>query len=237
MKILKAYIVWLTAVLLLLASDVKAASNPYAIIEVTGSQGKQLNYAALLNIARKQGLPASAVYRWDNHLIVYGKHLNTASIQNSARAVYPSCQVTVYSSPFYDFNREQRCGGSGLAKQWDNIILTANLVNDERLQQEYIDYHITQFKNWPEVAKGFCNAGFQQLLVFRNGRRLMLVISIPKGKKLDDLNPKTIENNPRVNDWNRLMKKYQEGVPGTRKGEIWVFFKQVTDNSDTKRSL
>ncbi|SEN63308.1 protein of unknown function [Mucilaginibacter gossypiicola] len=237
MKILKAYIVWLTVVLLLPAFHVEATSNPYAIVEVTGPQGKQLNYTALLNIARKQGLPASAVYRWDNHLIVYGKHLNATFIQKSARAAYPSCQVTVYSSPFYDFNRTQHCGANGIAKQWDNIILTANLVADERLQQEYIDYHASQFKNWPEVSKGFCNAGFQQLLVFRNGRRLMLVISIPKGKKLDDLNPKTIENNPRVNDWNRLMKKYQEGVPGTRKGEVWVFFKQVTDNSDTKRSL
>lgn len=237
MKISKAYIVWFTAVLLLLAGNVKAASNPYGIVEVTGPQGKELDYTALLNIARRQGLPASAVYHWDNHLIVYGKHLNSASIQKSARAAYPSCQVAVYSNPFYDFNRMLRCGGKGIAKKWDNIILTANLVADEHLQQEYIDDHATQFKNWPEVSKGFCNAGFQQLLVFRNGRRLMLVISIPKGKKLEDLNPKTIENNPRVNDWNRLMKKYQEGVPGTRKGEVWVFFKQVTDNSDTKRSL
>lgn len=237
MKISKAYIVWFTAVLLLLAGDVKATPNPYGIVEVTGVQGKELDYTALLNIARKQGLPASAVYHWDNHLIVYGKHLNTASIKKNAQAAYPSCQIAVYNNPFYDFNRKQRCSGNGIAKQWDNIILTANLVADERLQQEYIAYHATQFKNWPEVSKGFCNAGFQQLLVFRNGRRLMLVISIPRGKKLEELNPKTIENNPRVNDWNRLMKKYQEGVPGTRKGEVWVFFKQVTDNSETKRSL
>lgn len=237
MKIYKAYIVWLTVILLLPVFTAKAASNPYGIVEVTGAQGKELDYTALLNIARKQGLPASAVYRWDNHLIIYGRYLNTAIIQKNAQAAYPSCQVTIYNNPFYDFDRRLRCGGNGIAKQWDNIILTANLVADERLQQEYIAYHSTQFKNWPEVSKGFCNAGFQQLLVFRNGRRLMLVISIPKGKKLEDLNPKTIENNPRVNDWNRLMKKYQEGVPGTRKGEVWVFFKQVTDNGDIKRSL
>ncbi|WP_431200010.1 L-rhamnose mutarotase [Mucilaginibacter sp. P25] len=184
MKIYKAYIVWFTVILLLPAFHVKAASNPYTIVEVTGPQGKQLDYAPLLHIARKQGLPASAVYGWGNHLIVYGKHLNSASIQKSARAAYPSCQITVYSNPFYDFDRRLRCGGKSIAKQWDNIILTANLVADEHLQQEYIDYHATQFKNWPEVSKGFCNAGFQQLLVFRNGRRLMLVISIPKGKSL-----------------------------------------------------
>lgn len=55
----------------------------------------------------------------------------------------------------------------------------------------------------------------------------MLIISIPKGESLDRLNPKTTENNPRVDDWNRIMKKYQEGIPGTRPGEIWVFLSPV----------
>ena len=55
----------------------------------------------------------------------------------------------------------------------------------------------------------------------------MLIISIPKGASLDELNAKTTENNPRVNDWNALMKKYQEGIKGTKPGETWVFLKQV----------
>jgi hypothetical protein len=55
----------------------------------------------------------------------------------------------------------------------------------------------------------------------------MLVISIPKGESLDKLNPLTTKNNPRVNDWNNLMKKYQEGIEGTKKGEVWVLFKDV----------
>lgn len=88
-----------------------------------------------------------------------------------------------------------------------------------------MQYHATQYQQWPEVSKGFCNAQFQQLLVYRNGRQLMLVISIPKGASLDALNPKTTENNPRVNDWNKLMAKYQEGIEGTEKGETWVFLK------------
>jgi L-rhamnose mutarotase len=91
------------------------------------------------------------------------------------------------------------------------------------LQKEYLDYHATQFKKWPEVSNGFCNANFQQLQVFKNAGQLMLIISIPKGESLDKLNPKTTENNPRVNDWNNLMKKYQEGVEGTKPGETWVF--------------
>ena len=73
----------------------------------------------------------------------------------------------------------------------------------------------------------FCNADFQQLLIFRNGRQLVLVISIPKGESLDKLNPKTTENNPRVNEWNKLMGKYQEGLPGAGVGVKWVFLERV----------
>jgi hypothetical protein len=54
-----------------------------------------------------------------------------------------------------------------------------------------------------------------------------LVISIPKGASLDKLNPKTTENNPRVEEWNKIMSKYQEGIEGTKKGDTWVFLSQV----------
>ncbi len=77
------------------------------------------------------------------------------------------------------------------------------------------------------MAKGFFNAGFQQLLVYKKDRQLMLVISIPKGASLDELNPKTTENNPRVDEWNTLMKKYQEGIEGTKPGEVWVLLKKL----------
>ncbi|MNR41583.1 L-fucose mutarotase [compost metagenome] len=102
--------------------------------------------------------------------------------------------------------------------------MSTNLVKDKQLQKEYLDHHATQFEKWPEVAKGFCNADFQQLRIFKNGRQLMLVISIPKGASLDELNPRTTLNNPKVDDWNNLMKKYQEGIEGTKPGEVWVFF-------------
>jgi L-rhamnose mutarotase len=85
---------------------------------------------------------------------------------------------------------------------------------------------MTQFEEWPEVSDGFCNAGFQQLLLFRNGRQLMLVISIPEGKTLDELNPKTIENNPRMVEWNKIMDKYQEGIEGTKPNEKWVILRK-----------
>jgi L-rhamnose mutarotase len=95
------------------------------------------------------------------------------------------------------------------------------------MQKEYLDYHATQFQKWPEISNGFCKAGFQQLLIFKNGRQLVLVISIPKGENFETLNAKTTENNPRVNEWNKIMSKYQRGIEGTKKGETWVFLKRL----------
>ncbi len=166
-------------------------------------------------------------YQWKNHLVLFGEAKDTSGVSELIHQKYTDVQIKHYNSPFYVFDRAIRCSDSTIQKPWKDYLLTANLVADSVLQQEYLEYHRTQFEEWPEVAQGFCNADFQQLLVFRNGRQLLLVISIPGDKTLDELNPKTEENNPRVVDWNRRMSKYQEGIEGTGPGETWVFLEKV----------
>ncbi|WP_375433754.1 L-rhamnose mutarotase [uncultured Hymenobacter sp.] len=197
-----------------------------AILEVVGSGAAPVATDKLLALCEQYQVPASSVYRWQNHLVIYGPVASIQKLQQLLTAAYRNAAVKQYAAPFYKFDR-QWCTNKTVSQQWDNIILTANLVRDPAKQQEYLRYHATQFEQWPEVAAGFCKARFQQLLVFRNERQLILVISIPKGASLDELNPKTTENNPRVNDWNALMKQYQEGIPGTKPGEVWVFLKPV----------
>ncbi|MNY43989.1 L-fucose mutarotase [compost metagenome] len=150
---------------------------------------------------------------------------DAGALMKQVQSRVKGAEVKLYKDVFYSFERKKHCGQEPV-KEWDNIILSTNLVKDEALQKEYLDYHASQFKQWPEVSKGFCNADFQQLRIFKNGRQLMLVISIPKGASLDELNPRTTLNNPRVEEWNSLMKKYQEGIPGTKPAEVWVFFKK-----------
>ena len=166
------------------------------------------------------------IKQWNNRVVVYANTNHPQQLKERIAKEYPADQIVLFEKPFYNFNRKY-CSDKTVAKKWDNIILSANLVKDPKMQQEYLNYHATQFKKWPEVSQGFCNADFQQLLVFKAGRQLMLIISIPKGESLDKLNPLTTKNNPRVNEWNNMMKKYQEGIEGTKKGEVWVFFKNV----------
>jgi hypothetical protein len=202
-----------------------AASKPL-IIEIVSSPGTELNPTGLTHIYQQNGITNPSVYQWNNHLVAFGTVKDTEDLRRQIVAKYPGNKVTIYNELFYVFDRE-KCNDATVAKEWDHVLLTANMVQDPKLQKEYLAYHATQYQKWPEVANGFCHADFQQLLLFKNGRQLMLVISIPKGKTLDELNPKTTENNPRVDEWNALMKKYQEGIPGTKPGEVWVFLKKI----------
>jgi hypothetical protein len=198
------------------------------ILEIIFKNEQQTNVNIVNDFCKANKIPIDAVYQWQNHVIVYTTTKYPNALKQQLSAKIPETEVKLYDNIFYDFNRQRNCLGE-LAKEWDHIILSANLVKDEKMQQEYLDYHATQFDKWPELSKGFCNAEFQQLVIYKNGRQLMLVISIPKGANLDELNPKTTANNPRVDDWNTLMKKYQEGIPGTKKDEVWVFFKKLTN--------
>lgn len=181
---------------------------------------------ALYDLAKGFVIDVNDINKWENRIVVYADIANPDDLFERIKSEYPQDTVKYFDKPFYNFNRKM-CADTISSKKWDNILLSANLVNDSKLQQEYLNYHATQFQQWPEVSKGFCNANFQQLLVFKNGRQLMLVISIPKGENLDKLNPLTTKNNPRVDEWNKLMAKYQEGLPGTKPGEVWVFFKPL----------
>ncbi len=198
------------------------------VIELVVKEGKTLDVSKLKNLLAKNNMDSNAIYQWNDHYVIYDKVQDIGVMQGRIRNNFPEADVRVYHDLFYEFSRKKHCKDNHTVKEWDHILLTANLVADEKLQKEYLDYHATQFEKWPEVAKGFCNADFQQLLLFRNGRQLMLIISIPKGESLDKLNPRATANNPRVDEWNRVMKKYQEGIEGAKKGEVWVFLNPLT---------
>lgn len=210
----------------------KLIKNP-VVVELIIPKDSVFNPHSLYDLAEGFALNLNDINSWKNYVTVYANIENPEKLVNSIKMGYPYAAVKYFDKPFYHFNREM-CADTTNSKEWDNILLTANLVKDLKLQQVYLDYHATQFAKWPEVSQGFCNARFQQLLVFKNERQLMLVISIPKGESLDKLNPLTTKNNPRVNDWNKLMAKYQEGIPGTKPGEVWVFLKPLNHPHQNK---
>jgi hypothetical protein len=197
------------------------------VIELVVKDGKQLDLQKLKQLLATNNMDSSAIYQWQNHYVLFGKVQDIGVMQGRLQNNFPEAEVKAYHDLFYEYSKKKHCSDKSVAKEWTHILLTANLVADKKLQQQYLDYHATQFEKWPDIAKGFCNADFQQLLLFRNGRQLVLVISIPKGKTLDELNPKTVENNAKMVEWNKIMGRYQEGIEGTKKGETWVFLEKL----------
>lgn len=196
------------------------------VIELVVKENSQLDVQKLKTILFNNQMDSTAIYKWQNHYVIFDKVVDVGVMQGRLQNNFPDAEVKIYPDMFYEFNRSS-CDDKTIAKEWDHILLTCNLVADKKKQQEYLDYHATQFEKWPEISNGFCNASFQQLLIYKSGRQLVLVISIPKGESLDKLNPKTTENNPRVDEWNKIMSKYQEGIKGTKKGETWVLLQRI----------
>jgi len=199
------------------------------IIELVAANDAAVDLQQLRDLVKGQQADPLSLYQWQHHYVIFGEIKDINQLSEKIKNTFPALTVKTYNDLFYEFNRE-RCGDQQTAAEWQHTILTASLVPDKKMQQEYFDYHATQYEKWPEVSKGFCNAEFQQLLLFRNERQLMLVISTPKGKSLDELNSKTTENNPRVDEWNKRMSNYQQGIEGTKKGETWVFLQPVLTN-------
>lgn len=204
---------------------IKVAEDNQVVFELVFKDDQLPSKQQINTFAQENNLLPNAFYQWKSRLIIYTSSLKVESLKQTLKRFNPA-EIKLYDNLFYNFNRKKNCGLEPVAA-WDHVILSANLVADEKLQQEYLNYHRTQFEKWPELSKGFCNADFQQLVIFKNGRQLMLIISIPKGASLDELNPKTTLNNPKVDEWNKLMSKYQEGIAGTKKDEVWVFFEKV----------
>ena len=222
LKPMKNFQIFLSAIIIFLFSCTTKNSEAPIVVELI-DMDYRFSTDKLLKFCSDNQIDKNSVYQWQNHWIIYSGSKEISELVSKIENQFPRLKVNVYKKPFYNFNREKLTGEKS-AKEWTQIIMTANLAQDTILQNEYMEYHRTQFEKWPEISKGFSNADFQQLLVYRNGRQLMLVISIPKGKTLDELNPKTSENNPRVDEWNKIMAKYQEGIEDAPKGTTWVEF-------------
>lgn len=214
--------VLMTASVLLFVRCSSGSPQDYAIIEIVAPT-EVISEGDMMQFGEAHKIEKGSIYNWKDHWVLYIDQGRTEEIGSRLKERFPQQKITVYKTPFYHFNRVKDCGGKAVTEQ-KHIIMTANLVDNEAMQHDYMEYHRSQREEWPEVAQGFCNAGFQHVKVYRNGRQLMLVITIPAGAYLEELNPKTVENNPRAAEWNSIMRNYQEGIEDAPQGETWIEF-------------
>jgi L-rhamnose mutarotase len=101
--------------------------------------------------------------------------------------------------------------------------LTLDLRSDPELIAEYKRYHE---KIWPEVYESITASGIVEMEIYLYGNRLFMIMetevefSFEKKAMLDNKNPKVAE-------WEELMWKYQEPVPGSKQGEKWKLMDRI----------
>lgn len=101
--------------------------------------------------------------------------------------------------------------------------LTLDLVDDASLIAEYEKYHQII---WPEIHKSITDYGITSMEIYRFDVRLFMIMetddsfSFEKKAAADAANPK-------VQEWEALMWKYQQPVKGALKNEKWVLMDKI----------
>lgn len=95
-----------------------------------------------------------------------------------------------------------------------------DLVDDPTLIAEYEHWHKSE-NSWPEIKKSILDAGITQMEIYRIGNRLFMIMETDdsydseRKSNMDKLNPK-------VQEWESLMWKFQQPLPWAKEGEKWI---------------
>ncbi|MGN8071052.1 L-rhamnose mutarotase [Mucilaginibacter sp. SG564] len=103
--------------------------------------------------------------------------------------------------------------------------LALDLKDDPQLIAEYEHWHKAE-NSWPEIRKSILDAEIRDMQIYRTGNRLFMIMetsdhyNAEKKEQLDALNSV-------VQEWERLMWKFQQPLPWAKEGEKWVVMEQI----------
>jgi len=101
--------------------------------------------------------------------------------------------------------------------------LMLDLQDDPKLIAEYKRYHE---KIWPEITKSIKDAGVLDLEIYLRGTRMFMILEVDESfsfeKKAD-----ADQKNPKVQEWEELMWKFQKALPDARPGEKWLPMERI----------
>lgn len=101
--------------------------------------------------------------------------------------------------------------------------LALDLVDDPVLISEYEQHHKIERK---EITASIRDAGIVNMEIYRTGNHLFMIMetedsfSFERKAEMD-------ASNPKVQEWEELMWKYQKALPGARPGEKWLLMDRI----------
>jgi len=103
--------------------------------------------------------------------------------------------------------------------------LALDLKNDASLIAEYEEHHRNV---WPEIIASIKDSGIEQMEIFRAGNRLFMIMEANDSFNFEK-KAKADATNNKVQEWEKLMWKYQQALPAAKPGEKWVLMEKIFD--------
>lgn len=103
--------------------------------------------------------------------------------------------------------------------------LTLDLIDDQELISEYENYHQ---QIWPEIRESIVGSGIIAMQIYRFSNRLVMIMDVNDTFSFEAKSAADAVN-VKVQEWETLMWKYQQAVPGAKPGEKWVLMNKIFD--------
>ncbi|GEP93793.1 L-rhamnose mutarotase [Chitinophaga cymbidii] len=101
--------------------------------------------------------------------------------------------------------------------------LALDLKDDPALIAEYEAYHRNV---WPEIQESIRTAGVTALEIYRAGNRMFMIMEVDGSFSFERKSAMDAAN-PKVQEWEALMWKYQQAIPVAKPGEKWVLMDKI----------
>jgi L-rhamnose mutarotase len=101
--------------------------------------------------------------------------------------------------------------------------LALDLKNDPALIAEYEDWHK---KVWPEILHSIKDAGILSMEIYRTGNRMFMIMETTPNFNFEEKGAADA-GNAKVQEWEELMWKFQQPLPGSGPGEKWILMDKI----------
>jgi L-rhamnose mutarotase len=101
--------------------------------------------------------------------------------------------------------------------------LTLDLKDDPKLMAEYKRYHE---KIWPEITQSIKDAGIHGLEIYLRGTRMFMILEVDESFSFER-KAEADRKNPKVQEWENLMWKFQKALPEAQPGEKWLPMERI----------
>lgn len=101
--------------------------------------------------------------------------------------------------------------------------LTLDLKNDPKLIAEYKKYHE---KIWPEITESIRESGIEDMEIYLLGTRMFMIMEVNDSFSFEK-KAKADRANPKVQEWEALMWKFQQALPEAKPGEKWLRMERI----------